>query len=577
MLDPLPAEATTVLDWTWEQFAPYYAELGERPLADATVDAWLADWSRVSELISEYGVRLQVALHSNTAEQAAEERYFCFLDTIARPAEEAEHMLKQRLLRSGLRPERMEVPLRVMRAEAELFRAENVALIIEENKLGAQYDKIVGAQTVIWDGRETPLPQLRAVFTGSNRARRERAWWLARERQLADRPQLDALWREMLALRGRIAANAGHADYRSYIWQAYHRFDYTPDDCARFHAAIESAVVPAATRVYERRRRALGAATLRPWDLVNGEWGPLSEKPGRRPLAPYRNTAELLEKTASVLKRVDTRLGAYFRRLIDEHLLDVENRAGKAPGAYCTFFGVSRRPFVFMNAVGQHNDVQTLLHEAGHAFHAFEAGRLPYFQQLGAPMEFNEVASMAMELLAAPYLAAEDGGFYDAAGAARARVEHLEEMLLFWPYMAVVDAFQHWAYTHPADAANSSRCDAEWQALWRRYIPGVDWSGLEAELVSGWQRRLHIFRSPFYYVEYGLAQLGAAQVWRGALQNQPRAVERYQQALGLGGTASLPKLYATAGARFAFDTATLGEAVELIERTIGELSEEARR
>jgi oligoendopeptidase F len=228
-----------------------------------------------------------------------------------------------------------------------------------------------------------------------------------------------------------------------------------------------------------------------------------------------------------------------------------------------------------MNAVGQHDDVQTLLHEAGHAFHAFEAGRLPYFQQLGAPMEFNEVASMAMELLAAPYLASSQGGFYDTAGTARARIEHLEQMLLFWPYMAVVDAFQHWAYTHPADAADARRCDAEWQTLWQRFIPGVDWSGLETEQVSGWQRRLHIFRAPFYYVEYGLAQLGAAQVWRGALQNQPRAVERYRKALALGGTASLPELYATAGARFAFDAATLEEAVRLIEKAIGELTKTA--
>jgi oligoendopeptidase F len=511
------------------------------------------------------------ALHTNPADAAAERRYFAFLDTIAPAAEVEDQRLKERLLASDLRPARMEVPLRGMRTEAQLFRSANVALFVEESKLGAQYDKIVGAQTVLWDGREVALPRLRTVFAGTDRARRERAWWLARERQLADRPQLDALWQQLLALRERVAANAGHADYRSFIWQSYRRFDYTPADCARFHDAIEAVVVPAATRVYERRQRRLGVTTLRPWDLVNGEWGPVADPPGRQPLAPYRRTSDLLGKSAAILKRVDSHLGAYFGRMIAEDLLDVENRVGKAPGAYCTFFGVSRRPYIFMNAVGQHDDVQTLLHEAGHAFHAFEAGRLPYFQQLGAPMEFNEVASMAMELLAAPYLAASQGGFYDAAGTARARIEHLEQMVLFWPYMAVVDAFQHWAYTHPADAADARRCDAEWQTLWQRFIPGVDWSGLEAEQVSGWQRRLHIFRAPYYYVEYGLAQLGAAQVWRGALQNHPRAVERYRKALALGGTASLPELYATAGARFAFDAATLEEAVKLIERTIGEL------
>jgi oligoendopeptidase F len=333
--------------------------------------------------------------------------------------------------------------------------------------------------------------------------------------------------------------------------------------------------VPAATRIYERQRRRLGVPTLRPWDLSNGEWGPLSDPPGSRPLTPYRDASELPAKCAAMLKRVDPQLGAYFQRMIDEGLLDVENRANKAPGGYCTFFFVSRRPFIFMNAVGQHNDVQTLLHEAGHAVHAFEVGKLRYVHQMDAPMEFNEVASMAMELLATPYLTAALGGFYDEAGAARARVEHLEQIILFWPYMAVVDAFQHWAYTHPEEAADTTRCDATWQALWQRFIPGVDWSGLEAEQVTGWQRRLHIFRAPFYYVEYGLAQLGAAQVWRAALRDQEQAVARYRQALALGGTATLPQLYAAAGARFAFDAETLGAAVALIEATIDELGHDA--
>ena len=574
MLPDLPDDAGAAPDWTWAQFEPYYRELAERRLSETTVDAWMADWSRLSELISEIGVRLQLRLHADTADGGAEERYFAFLDTIAPAAEVAEHGLKQRLLAAGLTPAGMGEPLRGMRAEVELFHHENVPLLVEESKLGTEYDKIVGAQTVTWEGREVPLPQLRLVFSEPDRAKRERAWWLARERQLADRERLDGLWRELLELRGRIAANAGCASYRDYVWQAYRRFDYTPDDCATFREAIRSVCVPAATRIYQRRQRRLRVATLRPWDLANGEWGPFADPPRSRPLAPYRTAGELLEKTAAILRRVDPRLGQHFRRMIDEDLLDVENRAGKAPGAYCTFFSVSRRPFIFMNAVGQHNDVQTLLHEAGHAVHAFEAGRLPYYQQLGTPMEFNEVASMAMELLASPYLTAEAGGFYQPAEAARARIEHLEQLILFWPYMAVVDAFQHWAYANPAEAADTTRCDAQWQELWLRFIPGVDWSGLEAEQVTGWQRRLHIFRAPFYYVEYGLAQLGAIQVWRNALRDPAKALARYRAALALGGTAALPELYRTAGARFAFDAATLSEAVALVERTIGELSAE---
>ena len=225
-----------------------------------------------------------------------------------------------------------------------------------------------------------------------------------------------------------------------------------------------------------------------------------------------------------------------------------------------------------MNAVGLHDDVQTLLHEGGHAFHVFETSRLPYHQQLQLGTEFAEVASMGMELLAAPYLGKEKGGFYTRQQAARARIEFLEGSVLFWPYMAVVDAFQHWVYQHPQAARQPDNCDAAWSDLWDRLMVGVDWSGLEAEKVTGWHRKLHIFQIPFYYVEYGLALLGSMQVWRNAISDQAQAVARYRQALGLGGTVSLPELYATAGAKFAFDEQTLGQAVDLAMETIATLS-----
>jgi oligoendopeptidase F len=261
-----------------------------------------------------------------------------------------------------------------------------------------------------------------------------------------------------------------------------------------------------------------------------------------------------------------------------EQMLDLGNRKGKAPGGYCTFFPVAERPYIFMNAVGVQEDVNTLLHEAGHAFHVFhvfDGDGLPYHQQWDVGMEFAEVASMSMELLAAPYLPSHAGGFYSDQDAARARVEHLEGILRFWPYMAVLDAFQHWAYTHPDAAAQPANCEATWSGLWRRFMPGVDWSGLEDELADGWRQKIHIFQVPFYYVEYGLAQLGAAQVWRNSLSDRAGAVERYRYALSLGCTQNLPGLYAAAGVRFAFDAATLGEAVELIEQTIGEIEGES--
>jgi oligoendopeptidase F len=266
-------------------------------------------------------------------------------------------------------------------------------------------------------------------------------------------------------------------------------------------------------------------------------------------------------------------LGDYFRIMMQEGLLDLDARANKGPGGYCTYFAVAKRPFIFMRAVGLHDDVQTMLHEGGHAFHAFEISNLPYGMQREVGAEFSEVASMGMELLASPYLAAERGGFYSAADAARARREHLEGIILFWPYMAVVDAFQHWVYEHPAEAAHPARCDAHWGEIWARFMPGVDWQGLEQERVTGWHRKLHIHTYPFYYVEYGLAQLGAVQVWANARRDQAAAVAAYRKALALGNTVPFPQLFAAAGARFAFDAGTLQYAVQVVQETIASLED----
>jgi oligoendopeptidase F len=306
--------------------------------------------------------------------------------------------------------------------------------------------------------------------------------------------------------------------------------------------------------------------SLRPWDLE----APL---PGAPALTPFANVQELEARSEAVLHHVDPAFGNYFATMRCEDLLDLENRKGKAPGGYCATFEVVKRPFIFMNAVGLADDVRTILHEAGHAFHAFESAPLAYSQQRDVPMEFAEVASMAMELLASPYLKQSDGGFYGQEAYVRARIEHLEDMLCFWPYMAVVDGFQHWAYTHPQRATDPAQCDDAWDRLWQRFMRGQDWSGLDDERVTGWHRKLHLYGYPFYYVEYGLAQLGAVQVWRNALRDQPTAVAAYRSALALGGTRSLPELFTAAGGRFAFDIETVGEAVDLIEATIAEMQQ----
>ena len=568
MFDTLPRTAHAVADWEWAQFAPYYADLEARALDAASVDAWLADWTRVAELLSELAARLNVATTQNTADEEADQRYRRYLDAIVPAREEAEFRLKQKLIASGLEPEDFAVPLRQMRGEVGLFRQENLPLLVQEAKLGLEYNRVVGTQTVEWAGEERTLAQLRALTQEADRPTRERAWRLASDRQLAARDTINGLWRQFMALRRQLAANAGFDDYRAFRWQQWGRYDYTPDDCLTFAAAIEEVAVPAASRVYERYRAQIGVDTLRPWDMDRDDFMP----PAFPPLRPYTDPADLDAKAEAIFQRVDPQLGGYFATMRRENLLDLHNRKGKGPGGYCTSFAVEKRPFIFMNATGLDADVRTLLHEAGHAFHVFETARLPYVQQRRYPIEFAEVASMAMELLSSPYWAAAEGGYYSAEDAAHAWRGHLERILLFWPYMAVVDQFQQWVYTHHDEAAEPAACDTKWAELWARFIPAIDWAGFEAEQQTGWHRKLHIHRLPFYYVDYGLAQLGAAQVWRNARRDQAEAVAAYRRGLALGGTRTLPELYAAAGARFAFDAAAVGEVVSLIETVIDELT-----
>jgi oligoendopeptidase F len=569
MSDPLPAAAGPCLEWPWEKFEPYYRDLLACPLEAESVERWLLDWTRLADLIGEVYARLSVAVTVDTTDPEAERRFNAFLDRVHPQAQAADQQLKEKLLASGLEPAGFTAPLRKMRAEAALFRAENLPLLSQERKLASEYNKVIGAQTVTWGDDELTLQQLRLALQSPERAQRERAWRLAAGRQLADREAINELWGRFMHLRGRLAQNAGLPSYLDYRWQQMLRLDYTPRDGRQFQQAIEEVAVPAATRMYEKRRARLGVARLRPWDLDQDLY-PLDLPP----LSAYGSLQDLPAKAEAAFLRVDPQLGEYFHTLRAEGLLDLDNHKGKAPGAYCTSFAVLKRPFIFMNGVGLASDVRTILHESGHAFHNFERLRLPYFQQRIPGLEFAEVASMAMELLASPYLDAQPDGFYTPEAARRFRIAHLEHILAFWPYMAVVDAFQHWVYTHHAQASDPRHCDLRWLELWRRYLPGVDWSGLDEEAMTGWQRKQHIHRYPLYYIEYGLAQLGAVQVWRNALDDPGRALSLYRQALRLGGTAALPELYQAAGARFAFDAGTLGEAVELVEMTIEKLESE---
>jgi oligoendopeptidase F len=571
----LPTNPASIIAWTWPEIEPHYQELDSRSITAANVNGWLADWSSVAERIEEMRERLTVAFTVNTADAEAEERMNQFLDGIFPQVMAAEQKLKQKLLASRLEPEGFEIPLRNMRAEADLFRASNLALLSQQHKLTIQYDKIYGSQTVAWEGQEVTLTRLAMNFQQPDRERREKAWKLKAARQRSDVEAINELWLKFMDVRARLAANAGKPSYREYAWQQKLRFDYTPADCKSFAAAIEQVVVPAATRIYEKHRKNLGLASLRPWDLVDGWFNRPASSADSPCLKPFETIDELKQGISTMFHQVDPILGGYFDSLLAEGLTDLANRKNKAPGAYCTAYSSIRKPFIFVNAVGTHDDVMTTLHESGHAFHVFETAALPYIQQMNVPMEFAEVASMGMELLASPYLTRQNGGFYTESEAAHARIEHIESQILFWPFMAVVDLFQQWAYENPASGADPSACNSQWGELWDRFLPGVDWSGLEEIKETGWQRKLHIHTAPFYYVEYGLAQLGAVQVFGNARKDQAGAVAAYRKALSLGGTVTLPQCFEAAGARFGFDNALLQTAVNLMEKVIAELEEKS--
>ena len=568
MFTSLPSTVDDFQFWSWSEMEPYYLDLASRSIKDSNIHAWLADWSSIKELVLETYNRLYVATTCNTNDQEMDRRFNVFLEDIFPNAEAADQTLKSKLLCSGVKPGGYEQQLKNMRLDDSIFHVENLPLLAGERRLNSEYDRIIGAQSIEWEGKEVTLSQLLPVYLDLDRPRRERAWRLASQRQLQDRQAFNELWQKYIRLRGQLAENSGESNYRAYRWKQLLRTDYSPADCFALHQAIEDVVVPAAHRIYEAHRKTMGLDSLRPWDM---DWDRAVDPLGRPPLQPFKSVTELEEKVSYIFNRVDPQLGQYFATMRQHNLLDLDNRIGKAPGGYCIDYPRLRLTFIFMNAVGIHEDVQTLLHEGGHAFHVFETAHLPYYQQREAGIEFAEVASTAMELLSSPYLARQEGGFYSQEDTARARAEHLKGFIRFWPYMAVVDAFQHWAYENISLASDPDYCDTKWVELWQRFMPGVDWSGFEDVLASGWQHKAHIFQAPFYYIEYGLAGLGAIQMWSNSLNDHAAAVQAYRKALSLGGTVPLPKLFETAGANFSFQRSTITKAVDLLEDTIASL------
>jgi oligoendopeptidase F len=560
----LPESPDAFKDAAWEDILPYYEELGARQLDQSNVKTWLADWSRFESLLSEAGALASFAYSCDTSDPAREAAQLRFGTQISPKAREQRVRLQGRLVELGYVEPGLETTVQRFRNQMELFAEANVPLFAQLSKLETEWSKINGAMTVQWDGEEKTPSQLLPFLQSDHTDVRERAFKLRAKPYIEQRDLLADIFDRMYDLRQQVGRNAGFDNFRDYTHQEKNRFDYTPDDCLRFHEAVETAVRPAVGRLMERRRRQMNLDALRPWDVT-------ADPKGRPALKPFDDVATLIDRAGAVFAHVDPQFRIYYRSMAEADLLDLDNRKGKAPGAYCQTLAFRKMPLIFMNAVGVDRDVSTLLHESGHAFHSLEASRLPLLFQRHPGSEMAEVASMAMELLAAPFIDQKSGGYYSEEDARRSRAELLEGIVLFFPHCASVDAFQQWIYTDPGGRDRDER-DRRWLALRQRFEgPSVDWSGLDAERIARWYQQPHFFGSPFYYIEYGIAQLGALQVWRNSLKDGREAARRYREALALGATRPLPELFKAAGASLIFDGKAMGELIELVEEELAKL------
>ncbi len=541
-----------------EALGEVYDSLDERDISTrAKLEDFILDWEELSAVQYEAYSLAYIDMTVDTGNPEYETRYMQIVDELVPVKEQRDFALKRKLLASPAVDElgdEYKVYLRNIRSEVGLFRDENVPLMQEALKLEQEFNKIVGAQEAEFRDQKYTLPQLLPFLEEQDRDTRKEAWLARWNAKLADADALDDLYDRMYEVRQTMAHNAGYANFRDYKFEEMKRFDYTSQECLEFHEAIAKNITPVVARDWEERKAQLGADELKPWDLdVDAEGAP--------PIKPFETVERLEEGCYTIVSKIDEQLAGYFREMIDERLLDLANRPGKAPGGYMDTLPDTQVPFIFMNAVGSKDDVNTLLHEGGHSFHYYLARKLPLYSYHGTTHEFSEVASMSMELLSRPYMSE----FYSEEELGRLLKDQLRDTLKFFPFMAMIDSFQHWVYT--ADDHSAAARRKKWTELEKRFRPGIDWTGLEQYREIGWQYP-HVFDVPFYYVEYGIAQLAALRIWLNSLQDERGAIEAYKRALSLGGSRPLPELFDAAGARFGLDDMAVSE---IVQGTLAEL------
>ncbi|MFC6998703.1 M3 family oligoendopeptidase [Rufibacter roseus] len=549
----------------WASLEPIFEELKNRPInSQKELEKWISDRSELESVLSENLAWRYIRMTCDTQDEALTEAFQFFVTEIEPKASPYDDAFNRKLVESpyveGLDSERFFIYLRGVKRAIELFREENIPLQTEISTKQQQYGAIAGAMMVTLDGEEMTLQRAADRLKKTDRAVREEAYRAIQERRLQDKEKLDELFTELIQLRHQVAKNAGFDNFRDYMFAALGRFDYRPEDTFAFHQAIREKVVPVISQIDREHKELLGVDTLRPWDL---EVDP-SQLP---PLEPFQTGEELLEKTIECFYRLDSFLGDCLVTMREMGHLDLESRKGKAPGGYNYPLDEIGVPFIFMNATSSLRDVVTLLHEGGHAVHSFLTRDLPLNSSKHPPSEVAELASMSMELLTLDHW---DIFFSNQEDLVRAKRQHLEGVLETFPWVATIDKFQHWVYENPEHTVEERH--QNWVRIFEEFnLHEVDWSGLEHLKPYIWQKQLHLYEVPFYYIEYAMAQLGAVAVWKRFKEEPASALEGYKNALSLGYTATIGEIYAAAGIRFDFSSEYIQSLVDFIKDELEKL------
>lgn len=549
----------------WNSLEPYFRELAEKPLnSKADLSQWLQDLSELEAVVSEDACWRQIKMTCDTTDKSLEEAFTYFCMEIQPKLQAYADQLNKKLIACPFTDELDQslyhTYLRSVRKSIELFREENIPIAAELSVLQQQYGAIAGKMTVEVDGKEYTLQQAAKFLESSDRKLRESVYHKIQDRRKQDEKAMHELYSTLIVKRHQIAVNAGFENYRDYKFKELGRFDYTKEDCFQFHEAVKQYVLPLVNEIYERKRQKLGLDTLKPWDTE-------AEPAGTQPLKPFTTGEDLYEKTVKCFDQLNPFFADCLRKMKEMNHFDLESRKGKAPGGYNCPLAESGAPFIFMNAAGQMSDVTTMVHEGGHAVHSFLAHPLPLSAFKEYPMEIAEVASMAMELFSMDHWQA----FFDnASDLQRAKEHQLERTITIFPWIAIIDKFQHWVYEHPQHSVEERT--AAWMNILTEFsTTAIDYTGLDAYRAIGWQRQLHLFEVPFYYIEYGIAQLGAIGLWMQYKKNPQQALENYMNALSLGGTQTLPELYKAAGLEFNLTPAYIKTLMEFVKTEMDQL------